>query len=77
MKHFPIITEIEPEVLHGAMDSHAKNIAIAFGEYLKKFKWNGSYWENSGGLEWSTDLMYKKFLNEITCKNVSQDVSAS
>ena len=52
MKQFPIITEIAPDVLHGAMDQHAENIAVAFGEYLKGYRWNGNYWENSGGLEY-------------------------
>jgi hypothetical protein len=61
------------DIIKGAMDVHAENVSIAFGEYLRNFKWNGNYWENWGGLEWSTEYLYKKFKQEITCKKDNPD----
>lgn len=70
MKQFPILTEIDPEVLHGAMDSHAKNISLGFADWIlsegyvqstKSDKWCRKY----GGVILSTTELYTLYINDI------------
>ncbi len=83
MKEFPIITEITPEVLHGAMDQHAEYLGIAFGDWLSlnyQPHAEHGYWidhHNNNHMPQSTKYIYKLFINELLCKSVSQDVSAN
>lgn len=92
MKEFTIITEITPDVLHGAMDQHAENIAMAFSEwcassYHREFESLDSslpvnerkyrqFWMDNDQREYSTKQLYDQF-KEFLCKNVNQDASAN
>jgi hypothetical protein len=80
MKQFPIITEITPEVLHGAMDQHARNISKAFVEWKEEKLMTGVrngkiiYWYSTdecsdikGAL--TTDELYELFYKEIINKS--------
>ena len=83
MKQFPIITEITPEVLHGAMDQLAMNIGIAFGAYLNDNKYyphatiKGLWCQSYHEITFNTPELYDQFINELLCKSVNKDASAS
>jgi hypothetical protein len=72
MKQFPIITEIEPEVLHGAMDAHAQNIGLGFGNFLHDYTpfifdaFDGPlkvYQKN--GENYTIEQLYSKYISEL------------
>jgi hypothetical protein len=75
MKQFPIITEIEPEVLHGAMNAHAQNIAIGFANYLHDYTpfvfdafdaFDGPLKVyQKGGENYTIEQLYSKYISEL------------
>lgn len=67
MNQFPIITEITPDVLHGAMDQHAKNISMAFADWLNETNWGEKQtWGRHNPPSYpTTEQLYEIFKKEI------------
>jgi hypothetical protein len=93
MKQFPIITEIEPEVLKGAMDAHALRLSIGFGYWLKHLDNGTTHFdpvtkEETSSIGFSPfdcftdgtmpiEQLYSEFIKYISCKNVNPDAYAN